>query len=401
MARGAGLLGEDSSPIPTIFAEMTALAQRSEAINLGQGFPDEDGPAEVLDAAVRAIRAGSNQYAPSRGIPRLREAIAQHQREHYGLTIDPDREVLVTAGATEAIAAAILALVEPGDEVVAIEPCYDEYAALAGYAGARLVTIPLRQDPDSRALRIEESSVREAIGPRTRVIILNSPHNPSGIVLDRATLALIARLAAKFGARILSDEVYEHLAYDGEHVPIASLPDARELTITVSSAGKAFSVTGWKIGWLTAPAELVDAIAAVKQYLTFVNGTPFQHAIATGLELPRRVLDSRRHAMRARRDLLCDALSEAGLAVSCPAAGYFACADAAALGVSDAAGLCRELPRRIGVAAVPLSALCVPGSEAAATFRSWIRFAFCKREEVLLEARTRLRRLGEAGLAGQ
>ncbi|MDO5052416.1 MAG: aminotransferase class I/II-fold pyridoxal phosphate-dependent enzyme [Pseudoclavibacter sp.] len=389
-ARGAGLLGPDGTPAPTVFAETTELADRAGAVNLGQGFPDEDGPAEVLEAAVAAIRAGRNQYAPARGLPELRAAVADHRLRRFGVRPDPEREVLATAGASEGIAAAMLAFLEPGDEVVTVEPYYDAYAALAGRTGARLRTVPLRREPVSGGFRLDPQDVRAAFGPATRMVVVNTPHNPSGMVLDRELGGLLVELAAEHDAIILSDEVYEELVYEGAHLPIAALPGARERTITVSSGGKTFSTTGWKIGWLTAPAELATAVLAVKQYLSFANGTPFQHAIATGLRLPDEVLAARRERMRARRDLLCQALEQAGLDVVRPQAGYFVCADARPLGVRDAAALCRAMPERIGVAAVPLAALCARGGEGAERYGSWLRFAFCKREEVLREAARRL-----------
>ncbi len=370
---------------PTIFAEMSALAASTGAINLGQGFPDEDGPQQVLDAAKRAIDEGANQYPPGRGIPELREAIAHHQRRFYGLTVDPDREVLVTAGATEAIAATLLALLEPGDEVVTFEPFYDSYAAMIALAGARHVTVPLRA-PDFRP---ELDELRDAVTARTRIILINSPHNPTGAVLDRETLELIVELANQHDALIVTDEVYEHLTFDrAEHIPISTLPGARERTVTISSGGKTFSVTGWKIGWLIAPAELVDAVLAVKQFLSYVNGAPFQPAIALGLGLPDSYFADAATALAAKRDLLGSGLRRAGFEVSRPSGSYFLIADAAPLGFHDAVELCRRLPQLAGVVGIPLTAFVRP--ERQDGYRSLVRFAFCKRTEVLEQAAVQL-----------
>ena len=388
-ARGAMLLSDRASGTgelrPTIFAEMSALAASTGAINLGQGFPDEDGPQQVLDAAKRAIDEGANQYPPGRGIPELREAIAHHQRRFYGLTVDPDREVLVTAGATEAIAATLLALLEPGDEVVTFEPFYDSYAAMIALAGARHVTVPLRA-PDFRP---ELDELRDAVTARTRIILINSPHNPTGAVLDRETLELIVELANQHDTLIVTDEVYEHLTFDGaEHIPISTLPGARERTVTISSGGKTFSVTGWKIGWLIAPAELVDAVLAVKQFLSYVNGAPFQPAIALGLGLPDSYFADAATALAAKRDLLGSGLRRAGFEVSRPSGSYFLIADAAPLGFHDAVELCRRLPQLAGVVGIPLTAFVRP--ERQDGYRSLVRFAFCKRTEVLEQAAAQL-----------
>ena len=369
----------------TIFAEMSALAAATGAINLGQGFPDTDGPSEVSDAAVAAIRAGHNQYPPGLGIADLRLAVAEHQKRFYDLDFDPDTEVLITAGATEAIAAVMLSLLEPGDEVVLFEPYYDSHVAGIAMAGAqrRLVTLRpphYRFDPDELAA---------AIGPRTRMIVVNSPHNPTGKVFDREELELIAGLCRQHDLLAVTDEVYEHLAYDGEHIPMATLPGMRERTISVSSGGKTFSFTGWKIGWVCAVPELRSAVTTAKQFLTFVNGAPFQHAIAVGLRLGDDYFDGLRAAMRARRDQLADGLDAAGFEVYRPAGTYFVTADVRPLGFDDGMALCRELPELCGVVAVPNVVFYDNEDEG----RHLVRFAFCKRPEVLDEAVERLAKL--------
>ncbi|MCY4134738.1 MAG: pyridoxal phosphate-dependent aminotransferase [bacterium] len=370
----------------TIFAEMSALALATGAINLGQGFPDTDGPQEVADAAVAAIRAGHNQYPPGLGIADLRLAVAEHQKRFYDLDFDPDTEVLITAGATEAIAAVMLSLLEPGDEVVLFEPYYDSHIAGIAMAGAqrRLVTLRpphYRFDPDELAA---------AIGPRTRMIVVNSPHNPTGKVFDRGELELIAELCRRHDLLAVTDEVYEHLAYDGEHIPMATLPGMRERTITVSSGGKTFSFTGWKIGWVCAVPELRDAVTAAKQFLTFVNGAPFQHAIAVGLRLGDAYFDGLRAGLMARRDQLTDGLAAAGFEVYRPAGTYFVTADVRPLGFDDGMALCRRLPELCGVVAVPSVVFYDNEDEG----RHLVRFAFCKRPEVLDEAVERLAKLG-------
>ncbi|WP_454138422.1 aminotransferase class I/II-fold pyridoxal phosphate-dependent enzyme [Microbacterium paulum] len=387
-ARGAGLLGPGDVPAPTIFAEMTALAARTGAVNLGQGFPDEDGPAEVLAAAQEAIRAGANQYAPGRGVPELLQSVAAHQKRFYGLDVDPDREVVVTAGATEALAATLLALVDgPADEVVVFEPYYDAYAALVALSGATLVPVPLRF-PDFQP---DLDELARAVTDRTRLIIVNDPHNPTGAVFSAEARAEIVRLAERHDAWIITDEVYEHLVFDGAHVPLATLPGAAERTLSISSGGKTFSATGWKVGWVTGPADLVDAVLAVKQFLTYTNATPFQHAIAAGLALPGAYFAGIVATLRAKRDLLAAGLHDAGYAVS-PAAGtYFTVADASheLEPGQDAGDFCRALPGRVGVAAIPLTAFVSPAHRS--EYASLVRFAACKRLEVIAEASARLR----------
>lgn len=378
----------------TIFAEMSALAVKTGAINLGQGFPDTDGPEEIREAAVRALRDGrGNQYPPGPGVPELRAAIAGHQQRRYGLAYDADREVLVTAGATEAIAASLLALVEPGDEVIALEPYYDSYAASIALAGGQRVPVTLRPDAAGGRFRLDLDELRDAITPRTRLLLLNTPHNPTGTVLTRAELTEIARLAVERDLLVVTDEVYEHLVFDdGEgtaHIPLASFPGMRERTVTIGSAGKTFSYTGWKVGWITSSPELVTAVRSAKQFLTYVSSGPFQYAIAEALALPDSYFTSFAEGMRAKRDLLSEGLTAAGFDVYRPAGTYFVTTDIRRLGESDGFAFCRALPERVGVVAIP-NAVFYDHREAGAPF---VRFAFCKKDEVLAEAVSRLKSL--------
>ena len=387
-ARGAMLLGEGGALKPTIFAEMSALALSTGAINLGQGFPDEDGPAEVLEAARQAISDGVNQYPPGIGFPVLREAISAHQKRFYDLAPDPDREVVVTAGATEALAATILALIETGDEVVTFEPFYDSYAAMIALSGAVHRTVALR----APYFQPDHDDLRHAVSDRTRIILINSPHNPTGAMMGRETLELIVELAHKHDAIIVTDEVYEHLTFGQTHVPIATLPGAWDRTVTISSGGKTFSTTGWKVGWMTGPSDLLQAILAVKQFLTYVNAAPFQPAIAVGLGLPDAFFEGVAGVLQQKRDLLSAGLSLAGFTVSESQASYFVVADALPLGFADAAELCRHLPELAGVVAVPISAFVKEENKSG--YASLVRFAFCKKVEVLERASAQL-----AGLA--
>ncbi|MFG2719672.1 pyridoxal phosphate-dependent aminotransferase [Streptomyces sp. NPDC048416] len=375
----------------TVFAEMSALAQRTGSINLGQGFPDTDGPEAVREAAVRALREGhGNQYPPGPGVPELRTAIAEHQERFYGLTYDPDREVLVTAGATEAIAASLLALVEPGDEVIALEPYYDSYAACVAMAGGTRVPVTLRPSQGRYVLDLDE--LRAAVTPRTRLILLNTPHNPTGTVLTRAELAAVAELACERDLLVITDEVYEHLVFDdAAHIPLASFPGMRERTVTIGSAGKTISFTGWKVGWVTASPELVAAVRSAKQFLTYVASGPFQYAVAEALRLPDSYFDAFRADHQAKRDLLSAGLAAAGFGVFRPAGTYFVTVDIRPLGESDGIAFCRALPERCGVVAIPNAVFYDHRTEGA----PFVRFAFCKQTAVLEEAVTRLK-----GLAG-
>jgi N-succinyldiaminopimelate aminotransferase len=369
----------------TIFAEMSALAVATGSINLGQGFPDEDGPAEVLDAAVAAIRDGHNQYPPGIGIPELRHAIAAHHARWYSLEYDPDTEVLVTAGATEAIAAALLALCEPGSDVVTFEPYYDSYAACIALAGAQRRVVQLRT-PD---WSFDAAALERAITPNTRVLLLNSPHNPTGKVFSVEELELIAQLCVEHDLVAITDEVYEHLVFDGRHVPLATMPGMRERTITISSGGKTFSCTGWKIGWLCAPPDLVNAVKTVKQFLTYVNGGPFQFGIAAGLDLPGSVFRRLAAALEEKRDRLSAGLAAAGFTVLPSAGTYFVSADIRSLGETDGLAFCRSMPSRCGVVAVPSVAF----YDDKVAGNPLVRFACCKRLDVIDEAADRLQKL--------
>ena len=372
----------------TIFTEMSALAARTNAINLGQGFPDTDGPPEILTAVESALHSGAaNQYAPLAGVPDLCAAIAEHQRRRYGLDVDAQDGVQVTFGATEAIAATMLGLLEAGDEVVVLEPFYDSYAATIAMAGASRRLVTLR--PPDFALDLDALA---AAARGARMLVLNSPHNPTGRVLTRGELEGIARVCIDNDLVAVTDEVYEHLVFDGEHIPLATLPQMAERTLTISSAGKSFSFTGWKIGWASGPPPLVGAVRSAKQFLSFAGGTPFQHAIAAALADAERHVAPLCAALRAARDQLCAGLRAAGLEVSIPQGGYFVNADIAALGATDARRWCRALPDRVGVVAIPTSAFYGDADAG----RTLVRFAFCKRPEVLEEAIARLTAAGSA-----
>ena len=370
----------------TIFARMSVLAQQTGSVNLGQGFPDTDGPSWVVDAAVEAMREGGNQYAPGTGVPALRQAIAAHQQRFHGLRFDPDREVVVTTGATEAIASALLGLVDPGDEVIALEPYYDSYVACIQMAGGVRRPVTLRA-PDFR-LDVEE--LRAAASDRTRVLLLNSPHNPTGTVLRPEELQAVADLAIERDLVVISDEVYEHLTYDGlRHVPIATLPGMAQRTLTISSSGKTFSLTGWKVGWACGPRRLVQALMAAKQFLTYTSGAPLQPAIAVALGAPDAFFADLRKELQARRDQLGDGLANLGFDVHVPQGTYFLTTDIRALGLEDGLQFCLDLPAQAGVVAIPHQVF----YDDKAAGAPLVRWAFCKRPAVIDEALTRLARV--------
>jgi N-succinyldiaminopimelate aminotransferase len=367
---------------PTIFTTMSALAVSTGSVNLGQGFPDADGPPSVLAAADRAMREGANQYAPGPGVPALRQAIARHQQRHYGVELDPDREVVVTTGATEGVAAALLGLVDPGDEVVVLEPYYDSYVAMIQVAGAVRRPVTLR----APGFRLDVDELPAAVGPRTRFVLLNSPHNPTGTVLTRAELQAVAEVAIEHDLVVITDEVYEHLTFsDHEHVPIATLPGMWERTLSLSSAGKSYSVTGWKVGWATGPAELVSALLAAKQWLTFTSGAPLQPAIAVALDEEPDWPRALARDLQARRDLLCAGLASLGLDVRRPEGTYFALTDISSLGWKDGMEFCLALPERAGVVAIPAQ----PFHDSDAGDQL-VRWAFCKEAAVIEQALSRL-----------
>ena len=378
--------GDEGATLPTIFSEMSALAVEHDAINLGQGFPDTPGPREVVDAAVAAMHRGLNQYPPAIGVPAIREAICAHQKRFYGIELDPSTQVVVCAGASEALSSALVALVGAGDEVIALEPFYDLYQAASVLVGASLVPVRISA-PD---YRLDPDALRAAVTERTKVVLLNSPHNPTGAVLSRSELQAVADVAIEYDLIVITDEVYEHLLFDHEiHVPISTLPGMADRTITVSSAGKTFSVTGWKIGWATGPAELVEKVLGVKQWFSFASGTPLQHAVAVGLELPDDRFATLAGDLQRKRDLLTDGLRDLGLEVYHSKATYFVTADIAPLGETDSLAFCRSLPARVGVAAVPNQVF----HASPAGVETQVRFACCKRDEVLADALLRLRKL--------
>jgi N-succinyldiaminopimelate aminotransferase len=370
----------------TIFGEMSALATRLGAVNLGQGFPDTGGPEQVREAALQAIRDGlGDQYPPAHGNPDLRAAIAGHQSRFYGLHPDPDTGVVVATGASEAIAATILALVEPGQAVMVLDPYFDLYAATIALAGAQRIPVPLTAD----TLRPDVDAMRQALTPATRLLLLNSPHNPTGVVFSRAELMQLAAFACEHDLLVLADEAYEHLWFDdSEHVPIASLPGMWDRTVTIGSGGKSFSFTGWKVGWATGPAELIAAVRVVRQHLSYVSGGPFQYAMATGLRLPDNYFEGFRADLAAKRDRLCAGLSEVGLRVVPPQGTYFATTDVRPHGFADGEQFCRRAPQEAGVVAIPMTAL----SDHPHMSAPYVRWAFCKRPEVLDEAVARLQR---------
>ncbi|MDL4820016.1 pyridoxal phosphate-dependent aminotransferase [Actinomadura opuntiae] len=372
----------------TIFAEMSALATATGSINLGQGFPDGDGPGAMLDAAVEAIRSGGNQYPPGPGVPELREAVAAQRLERYGLSYDPMSEVYVTVGATEGIAASVLALAGPGDEVIVFEPYYDSYAAVIALAGA--VRRPVMLRPVEGRFTFDPDELRAAVGPRTKAVLVNSPHNPAGTVFTRGELEAIAAVCREHDLVAITDEVYEYLTFDDtEHIPLATLDGMRERTVSVSSAGKTFSATGWKTGWVTAPARYVRAVQTVKQFLTYAVSAPYQRAAAYALSNEIAWVAELRKSLQAKRDRLVTGLEAAGFTAYRPQGTYFVQADIRPLGFSDGLELARALPAKAGVVAIPTQVF-YDHVEAGAHF---VRFAFCKKDEVIDEAVERLRRL--------
>lgn len=373
----------------TIFAEMSALAARIGAVNLGQGFPDEDGPPAMLKTAENAIAEGVNQYPPGPGIAPLREAIAAQRQRHFGISYDPDTEILVTVGATEAIAASVIGLVEPGSEVLLIEPFYDSYSPVIAMAGCHRVAVPLVSD--GRGFAIDVGALRAAVTPRTRAIIVNSPHNPTGMVATDAELRALAAIAVEHDLLVITDEVYEQLVFDGKrHLPLAGYPGMAERTITISSAAKMFNVTGWKVGWACGPADLIAGVRAAKQFLTYVGGAPFQPAVAQALDTEDAWTASLRASFQGKRDRLATALADVGFDVLDSFGTYFLCADPRPLGYADSTTFCAELPERAGVAAIPMSAFCDPNSAHIGDWNHLVRFAFCKRDDTMAEAIRRL-----------
>ena len=374
-----------------IFAKMSALAASLGAVNLGQGFPDEDGPPAMLEAARQAIADGINQYPPGPGIAELRQAVSAQRRRHYGMQFDPETEVLITVGASEAIAAAVLGLVEPGSEVLVLEPFFDTYAPVIAMAGSHRVAVPLV--PDGRGFALDVDAVRAAITPRTRAIVVNSPHNPTGMVLGDDDVRALAQVAIDADLLVISDEVYERLTFDGRtHLPIGSYPGMAERTVTISSAAKMFNCTGWKIGWACGAPGLIAGVRAAKQYLSYVGGAPFQPAVAYALDHEDAWVDALRDSLACKRDKLAAALTDIGFGVHDSAGTYFICADPRPLGFDDSTQFCEQLPHRSGVAAIPMSAFC-DRAGAPEMWNHLVRFAFCKREETLNEAIRRLESL--------
>jgi N-succinyldiaminopimelate aminotransferase len=366
---------------PTIFTTMSALAVRTGAINLGQGFPDTDGPPAMIEAAVTALRDGRNQYAPGPGVPELREAVARHQQRCYGIELDPGSEVVVTAGATEAVAAAVLAMVDPGDEVAVLEPFYDAYLATIEMAGGVRRSVGMRRKGDE--FRLDVDALRATVNERTKLLLVNTPHNPTGTVLDECEREAVAEVAVRHDVVVVVDEVYEHLIFDGRrHVPLATLPGMAERTISISSAGKTFSVTGWKVGWATGPAGLVGTVLSAKQWLTFTNAAPLQPAVAHALEHETAYVEQLARDLQAKRDLLCAGLSDLGLDPVRPEATYFTLSDVSALGWPDGLAFCEALPARAGVVAIPAG----PFYDDEAAGRHLVRWAFCKETSVLERA---------------
>lgn len=374
----------------SIFGEMTALAVATGAINLGQGFPNYDGPPEVLSAAQKQIAQGNNQYPPGIGVPDLRLAVSEHQSRFWGLTYDPDSEILITVGASEAIAGALLGILNAGDEVIVFEPLFDTYAGLIALADGLAIPVTLRSNYGER-FQFDPDELRKAVTPRTRAILLNSPHNPTGTVFTRDELQTIADVVIAHDLIVISDEVYEHLTFDHvQHIPIATIGDMRDRTITISSGGKTFNTTGWKIGWACGPRHLVHATQMAKQLFTFAGGTPFQAAIATGLRLPDSYFVTLAQDLQTKRDVLLTALTEADLNPVTPQGTYFITTDIRQrFPGGDGLDFCRQLPHLCGIVAIPASVLYTPENQHEG--EHYVRFAFCKQMETLEEAAHRLR----------
>jgi len=379
---------------PSIFSVISELAARAGAVNLGQGFPDFDGPEALKEVVREALGSGRNQYAPSTGVKELREAVAAHQERFYGLKLDPDREVVVTCGATEALYAAVLALVDPGDEVVVFEPFYDSYVPAVEAAGGTCRFVRLRPpEGERRAWWFDEAELADAFGPRTKLVLLNTPHNPTGKVFTRTELEQVAVLCQTWDVRVVADEVYEHLVFaPAVHVPMATLPGMAERTLTVGSAGKTFSFTGWKVGWATGPADLRNALQSVHQFTTFCTPAPFQLAAAAGLSFPQAWYAEFTATYQQRRDRLSGVLERAGLSCFPTEGSYFLLADLHAAGFRDDAAFSRWLIAQVGVASIPVSALFAQPERPEA--RRYARFAFCKTDATLDAAGARFERTG-------
>jgi N-succinyldiaminopimelate aminotransferase len=390
---GAGVRGVSSRLAPfgtTIFAEMSALAVATGSVNLGQGFPEGPGPELLRKVAVAAIEEGDNQYPPGPGVRDLLEAVAEHQEAEYGLVYDPGTEVLATAGATEAVAAAVIGLCEPGDEVLMLEPSYDSYAPVVAMAGA--VQVPVRLTCNGGRWELPPGALEEAVTDRSRLLVLNSPHNPTGKVLNQAELQEVVDVCKRYDIVAVTDEVYEHLVFDGRrHMPLATFDGMRDRTVIVSSAGKSFSVTGWKVGWACASPTLLAGVRAAKQFLTYVTPAPLQRAAAAGLRATHELVDPLAEELQNNRDLLAKGLTEVGFPVTSAEGTYFLTVDISGLTDEDGATFCRELPYRCGVVAVPCSVF-YADPEAG---RHLVRFAFCKRRASIEEAVERLGRLVE------